>query len=132
MAMTDPVADFLTRIRNACMARFERVDIPSSKTKVSIAKLLKEEGYIKNYKLIKDKKQGILRLYLRYDAENLPIIGGLERISKPSCRVYVRHDKIPLVLNGLGTAVLSTSKGILTDREARKQRVGGELLCKVW
>ena len=132
MAMTDPVADFLTRIRNACMARFERVDIPSSKTKVNIAKLLKEEGYIKNYKLIKDKRQGILRLYLRYDAENLPIIGGLERISKPSCRVYVRHDKIPLVLNGLGTAVLSTSRGILSDREARKQKLGGELLCKVW
>ena len=132
MVMTDPVADFLTRIRNACMARYERVDIPSSKTKVNIAKLLKEEGYIKNYKLVKDKRQGVLRLYLSYDAENLPIIGGLERISKPSCRVYVRHDKIPLVLNGLGTAVLSTSKGILSDREARKQKVGGELLCKIW
>jgi small subunit ribosomal protein S8 len=132
MVMTDPVADFLTRIRNACMARYERVDIPSSKTKVNIAKLLKEEGYIKNYKLVKDKRQGVLRLYLSYDAENLPIIGGLERISKPSCRVYVRHDKIPLVLNGLGTAVLSTSKGILSDREARRQKVGGELLCKVW
>ena len=126
MVMTDPVADFLTRIRNACMARYERVDIPSSKTKVNIAKLLKEEGYIKNYKLVKDKRQGVLRLYLSYDAENLP------RISKPSCRVYVRHDKIPLVLNGLGTAVLSTSKGILSDREARRQKVGGELLCKVW
>ena len=132
MGMTDPIADFLTRIRNASMARFERVDIPSSKTKLSIAKLLKEEGYIKNYKLIKDKRQGVLRLYLRYDEENVPIIGGLERISKPSCRVYVRHDKIPYVLKGYGTAILSTSKGIISDREARKRKTGGELLCKVW
>ena len=132
MVMMDPIADFLTRIRNASMAKFERVDIPSSKMKLSLAKMLKEEGYIKNYKLIKDKKQGTIRLYLKYDQDNLPIIGGLERISKPSCRVYVRHDQIPHVLNGLGTAVLSTSKGVLTDREARKKKVGGELLCKVW
>jgi small subunit ribosomal protein S8 len=132
MAMTDPIADFLTRIRNASMARFEKVDIPSSKMKLSIAKMLKEEGYIKNYKLIKDKKQGTLRLYLRYDAENEPVIGGLQRVSKPSCRVYVSHDKIPLVFKGFGTAILSTSKGILTDREARKKKIGGELLCNVW
>ena len=132
MVMTDPIADFLTRIRNACMANYERVDVPSSKTKLSIAKLLKEEGYIKNYKLVKDKRQGTLRVYLRYDDKNVPIIGGLERISKPSCRIYVRHDKIPYVLNGYGTAILSTSKGLLTDREARKQKIGGELLCKVW
>lgn len=130
--MTDPIADFLTQIRNGCMARFERVDVPSSKMKLSIAKLLKEEGYIKNYKLVKDKRQGTLRVYLRYDEKNVPIIGGLERISKPSCRIYVRHDKIPYVLNGYGTAILSTSKGLLTDREARKQKIGGELLCKVW
>ena len=132
MVMTDPIADFLTRIRNACMANYERVDVPSSKIKMSIAKLLKEEGYISNYKLVKDKRQGILRVYLKYDDKNVPIIGGLERISKPSCRVYVKHDKIPQVLNGYGTAILSTSKGILTDREARKQKLGGELLCKVW
>ncbi len=132
MVMTDPISDFFTRIRNACMAKFERVDIPSSKMKLSIAKMLKEEGYIKNYKLIKDKKQGTLRLYLKYDENNVPVIGGLERISKPSCRVYVRHDKIPYVFNGLGTVILSTSKGILSDREARQQKVGGELLCKVW
>ncbi len=132
MVMTDPIADFLTRIRNACMAHYERVDVPSSKMKLSIAKLLKEEGYIKNYKLVKDKRQGTLRVYLRYDDKNVPIIGGLERISKPSCRIYVRHDKIPYVLNGYGTAILSTSKGLLTDREARKQKIGGELLCKVW
>ncbi|UCG13029.1 MAG: 30S ribosomal protein S8 [Deltaproteobacteria bacterium] len=132
MVMTDPIADFITRIRNACMSRYERVDIPSSKMKLSMAKMLKEEGYIKNYKLIKDKKQGTLRLYLKYDKDNVPVIGGLQRISKPSCRVYVRHDKIPYVFNGLGTAIVSTSRGILTDREARKQKVGGELLCKVW
>ena len=132
MVMTDPIADFLTRIRNACMANHERVDVPSSKIKLSIAKLLKEEGYINNYKLVKDKKQGTLRVYLKYDNKNVPIIEGLERISKPSCRVYVRHDKIPYVLNGYGTVILSTSKGVLTDREARKQKIGGELLCKVW
>jgi len=132
MVMTDPIADFLTQIRNACMANHERVDVPSSKIKLSIAKLLKEEGYINNYKLVKDKKQGTLRVYLKYDNKNVPIIEGLERISKPSCRVYVRHDKIPYVLNGYGTVILSTSKGVLTDREARKQKIGGELLCKVW
>jgi small subunit ribosomal protein S8 len=132
MVMTDPIADFLTRIRNASMAHFERVDVPSSKMKLGIAKLLKEEGYIKNYKLIKDKRQGILRVYLKYDETNAPIIGGLERVSKPSCRVYVRHDRIPPVLSGFGTAILSTSKGVLTDREARKQKLGGEIVCKVW
>jgi small subunit ribosomal protein S8 len=132
MVMTDPIADFLTQIRNACMANHERVDVPSSKIKLSIAQLLKEEGYINNYKLVKDKRQGTLRVYLKYDDKNVPIIGGLERVSKPSCRVYVRHDKIPYVLNGYGTAILSTSKGLLTDREARKQKIGGELLCKVW
>ena len=130
--MTDPIADFLTQIRNGCTAKFEQLDIPSSKMKLNIAKLLKEEGYIKNFKLIKDKRQGRLRLYLKYDADNVSVIGGIERISKPSCRVYVHHDKIPPVLNGLGTAILSTSKGLLTDRGARKQKVGGELLCKVW
>jgi small subunit ribosomal protein S8 len=132
MQMTDPIADFLTRIRNASMARFDRVDIPSSKIKLNIAKVLKEEGYIKNYKLIKDKKQGTLRLYLKYDEGNAPVIGGLRRVSKPSCRIYVRHDRIPYVLNGLGIAILSTSSGILTDREARRQKLGGELLCELW
>ena len=132
MVMTDPIADLLTRIRNACMARFERVDIPAARIKLNIAKVLKEEGYIKNFKLIKDKKQGILRLYLKYDEDNVAVIAGLQRVSKPSCRIHVPHDKIPYVLNGLGTAILSTSKGILCDRDARKQKVGGELLCKVW
>ena len=132
MVTTDPIADLLTRIRNACMARFEKVDIPASNMKLNIAKVLKEEGYVKNYKLIKDKKQGILRIYLKYDEDNFPVISGLERVSKPSCRIHVGHDQIPPVLNGLGTLILSTSKGILPDREARKQRVGGEMLCKVW
>lgn len=132
MVTTDPISDFLTRIRNGCMASFERVDIPSSKMKLSMAKILKEEGYIKNYKLIKDKKQGVLRIYLKYDESNVPVIGGLQRVSKPSCRVYVCHEKIPYVFNGLGTAILSTSMGILTDREARKQKIGGEVLCRVW
>jgi small subunit ribosomal protein S8 len=114
------------------LAKFERVDIPSSKMKLSITKILKEEGYIKNYKLIKDKRQGVLRLYLKYDEANVPVIGGLERVSKPSRRVYVNHDKIPYVFNGLGTAILSTSKGVLSDREARRQKIGGELLCRIW
>jgi small subunit ribosomal protein S8 len=114
------------------MARFEKVDIPASNMKLNIAKVLKDEGYIKNYKLIKDKRQGVLRVYLKYDENNLPVISGLERVSKPSCRIHVGCDHIPAVLNGLGTVILSTSKGILPDREARKQKVGGEVLCKVW
>jgi small subunit ribosomal protein S8 len=132
MATTDPIADFLTRIRNGSMARFEKVDIPASNMKLSIAKALKEEGYIKNYKLIKDRRQGVLRVYLKYDEDNVPVISGLERVSKPSCRIHVGYDRIPSVLNGLGTVILSTAKGILPDREARKQKVGGEVLCKVW
>jgi small subunit ribosomal protein S8 len=132
MVMTDPIADLLTRIRNGCMARFEKVDIPASKLKLGIAKVLKEEGYIKNYKLIKDKRQGILRIFLKYDEENASVISGIERVSKPSCRLHVGHEQIPSVFNGLGTAIISTSKGILADRDARKQKVGGEILCKVW
>ncbi len=132
MVMTDPIADLLTRIRNGCMARFEKVDLPASTMKLGIAKVLKDEGYIKNYKLIKDKRQGTLRIFLKYDEENVAVISGLERVSKPSCRIHVGYDQIPPVLNGLGTTILSTSKGILPDREARKQKVGGEILCKVW
>ena len=132
MITTDPIADLLTRIRNGSMARFEKVDIPASNMKLNIAKVLKDEGYIKNYKLIKDKRQGVLRVYLKYDEDNVPVISGLERVSKPSCRIHVGYDQIAPVLNGLGTVILSTSKGILPDREARKQKVGGEVLCKVW
>ena len=132
MSMTDPLADMLTRIRNGIMARFGKVDIPASGTKISLAKIMKNEGYIKNYKMIKDRRQGILRVFLKYDENQNSVISGLERISKPSRRVYVSHDKIPMVQNGLGISIVSTSKGMMTDREARKLRVGGEIMCKVW
>jgi small subunit ribosomal protein S8 len=132
MGMTDPVADMLTRVRNASGAKFAKVDIPSSKLKVQIARIFKDEGYIKNFKVIKDNRQGILRIYLRYDDKNRGVIQWLVRVSRPSRRVYAGSDDIPKILNGLGISVLSTSKGILTDREARKQGVGGEIMCSVW
>lgn len=132
MVLTDPIADFLNRIKNAQKAKFEYVDIPASKMKLSIARVMKEEGYISHYKFIKDKRQGILRIFIKYDQNKEPVIMGMNRISKPSRRVYVKCDKIPEVLNGYGIAVLSTSKGILQDREARKRRLGGELLCSIW
>lgn len=130
--MTDPFADMLTRIRNANKAKFKKVDMPSSNLKVSVAKILKDEGYIKNYKVIKDNKQGILTIYLKYDDENNTVITGLKRISKPGRRIYVKKDKIPKVLTGLGVNILSTPRGILTDKKARESNVGGELLCSVW
>ena len=132
MTMTDPIADMLTRIRNGIMAKLERVDIPSSKLKVNIARILKEEGFIRNYKVYKDNKQGILRVFLKYNEDNAPVIKGLKRVSKPSRRVYVGSDEIPPVLSGLGVGILSTSKGIMSDREARRQGVGGEMMCAVW
>jgi small subunit ribosomal protein S8 len=130
--MNDPIADMLTRIRNANKARFGKVDIPASKLKVNIAKILKDEGYIKNYKLVKDSKQGILQIFLNYGPKGDRIISEIKRISKPSIRVYVSKDNIPLTRGGLGSAILSTSKGILTDKEARKQGVGGEVICSFW
>ena len=132
MTMTDPVADMLTRIRNAAKARFNSVDIPGSKMKIDIAKILKDEGYIRNYKFIKDGKQGILRIYLKYGAEQESVIYGLSRVSRPSRRVYVRSKEIKPVYNGLGTAILSTSKGVMTDRQARKENLGGEIICNLW
>jgi small subunit ribosomal protein S8 len=132
MSMSDPLADMLTRIRNASSARHSKVDIPASKIKVNVARILKSEGYIKNYKLLKDQRHGILRIYVKYDEANQGIITGLVRVSKPGRRVYVKKRDIPFVLNGMGISVLSTSKGILTDREARKENLGGELLCNVW
>ena len=132
MGMTDPVADMLTRVRNASGAKFAKVDIPSSKLKVQIARIFKDEGYIKNFKVIKDNRQGILRIYLRYDDKNRGVIQRLVRVSRPSRRVYAGNDAIPKILNGLGISILSTSKGILTDREARKQGVGGEIMCSLW
>jgi small subunit ribosomal protein S8 len=132
MGMTDPVADLLTRVRNASGAKFAKVDIPSSKLKVQIARIFKDEGYIKNFKVIKDNRQGILRIYLRYDEKNRGVIQWLVRVSRPSRRVYAGNDAIPKILNGLGISILSTSRGILTDREARKQGVGGEIMCSLW
>jgi small subunit ribosomal protein S8 len=132
MAMTDPIADMLTRIRNAIRAKHEKVNIPASKIKSEIAGILKEEGFIKNFKLIKDRKQGILRIYLKYENETENIIQGLKRISKPGCRIYAAKDDVPMVLNGLGIAILSTNKGIMTDKVCREQKVGGEVLCHVW
>jgi small subunit ribosomal protein S8 len=131
MSLSDPIADMLTRIRNASHAKHEKVDIPASGTKNEIAKILKENGYIRNFKVIDDTKQGILRVYLKYDASNLGVV-NLKRISKPGRRIYVDRLHIPRVLNGLGISVLTTSKGILSDKEARKLRVGGEVLCHVW
>ena len=130
--MTDPVADLLTRVRNASSAEHEKVDIPASKLKIRVAAILKEEGFIKNFRLIEDSKQGTLRVYLKYGPANEKIIAGLVRVSKPGRRIYVTADRIPAVLGGMGVAILSTSKGVLTDRESRKQKVGGEVLCYVW
>jgi small subunit ribosomal protein S8 len=132
MGMTDPVADMLTRIRNGSGAKFAKVDIPSSKLKVQIARILKDEGYIKNFKVMKDNRQGILRIYLKYDDKNQEIISRVFRVSRPSRRVYAGKEEIPKVLNGLGISILSTSKGVLTDREARRLGVGGEILCALW
>ncbi len=129
---TDPIADMLTRIRNASNAEHEKVDIPASRLKTRIAKILKEEGFIKNYRLIADNKQGILRVYLRYGAGDEKMIAGLVRISTPGRRVYVTADRVPSVLGGIGVVILSTSKGVLTDREARQQKLGGEVLCYAW
>ncbi len=131
MSMTDTIADMLTRIRNACMAKHEKVDVPASKMKIGIAKILKEKGYIQNYKLIKDGKQGILRITLRYH-EGKPVILGLERISKPGRRQYRPADELPKIRNGFGMAIISTSKGLMTDEDARKARVGGEVICAIW
>ncbi|MBW2245827.1 MAG: 30S ribosomal protein S8 [Deltaproteobacteria bacterium] len=132
MAMSDPIADMLTRIRNAGKAKFNSIDIPGSKLKTDLARVLKDEGFIRNYKFIKDNKQGILRVYLKYDEEQTNTIIGLERVSKPSRRLYVKSRDIKPVLNGMGIAVLSTSKGIMTDKQARSEKLGGEILCNIW
>src|SRR5499425_1723545 len=121
---SDPIADLLTRIRNASRAEHEKVDIPSSKLKVRIAEILKDEGFIKNFRVLEDAKQGVLRVYLKYGAANEKMISGLVRVSTPGRRVYVSHDKIPSVLGGMGVTVLSTSRGVLTGRAARKEKVG--------
>ena len=132
MSMTDPIADLLTRIRNGAMAKLQKVDIPSSNMKVGIVNVLKNEGFIKNYKLISDQKQGVLRIYLKYINDSDSVISEIKRVSKPGGRRYVKSDKIPSVKQGLGIAILSTSKGLLTDKVAREAGVGGELICTVW
>src|SRR5436853_1977929 len=129
---SDPIADLLTRIRNASRAEHEKVDIPSSKLKVRIAEILKDEGFIKNYRVLDDPKQGTLRVYLKYGPANEKVISGLVRVSKPGRRVYVTHDKVPSILAGMGVAIVSTSRGVVSDRDARKQKVGGEVLAYVW
>ena len=130
--VSDPVADFLTRIRNASRAEHEKVDIPSSKLKLRMAEILKDEGFIKNFRVLEDGRQGTLRVYLKYGTGNEKMISGLVRVSTPGRRVYVTHDKIPSILAGMGVAFVSTSRGVVTDREARKQKVGGEVLAYVW
>ena len=132
MVMTDPIADFLTRIRNANMAMHEKVEIPASKTKIALAEILKNEGFIKDYEQVEDGKQGIIRVYLKYGPNREKVISGLKRISKPGLKVYCKKDEIPKVLGGLGIAIISTSKGIVTDKEARKLGLGGEVICYVW
>jgi len=132
MAITDPIADMLTRIRNGAKAKFNSVDIPGSQLKVELAKILKNEGFIRNYKFLKDGKQGILRVYLKYGSGQSNVVYQLKRISKPSRRVYVKSKDIKPVYNGMGIAILSTSKGVMTDKKARQEKVGGELLCHIW
>ncbi|HLR65908.1 30S ribosomal protein S8 [Virgibacillus alimentarius] len=132
MVMTDPIADMLTRIRNANMVRHEKLELPASKMKKEIADILKREGFVRDYEFIEDNKQGVLRIFLKYGANEERVITGVKRISKPGLRVYAKANEVPRVLNGLGTAIVSTSKGVLSDKEARSQAVGGEVLAYVW
>ena len=130
--MTDPIADMLTRIRNANMVRHSVVDIPASKVKRAMAEIMKREGFIKDYEYIKDSKQGIIRIQLKYGQGSQRVIAGLKRISKPGLRVYANKEELPKVLGGLGVAIISTSRGVMSDREARQAGLGGEVLCYIW
>lgn len=130
--MTDPIADMLTRMRNALGAKHQKVDVPSSKLKLEIARILKEEGFITSYKVIGEGTRNNIRIYLRYGAKGEQMMSKLERISRPGCRVYVGSQSIPKVLGGIGINILSTSKGLMTDRQARRDKVGGEILCRVY
>lgn len=132
MPTTDPLADLLVRIRNGMRAKLDQVSVPASRMKLEIVKILKSEGYLQKYEMIDDKKQGTLRLTLRYGPKREPVIRGLKRISRPGVRIYVGVNEIPRVMGGMGTVVLSTSRGLLTGREARRRRIGGEVLCTVW
>ncbi|WP_440897181.1 30S ribosomal protein S8 [Amphibacillus sp. Q70] len=132
MVMTDPIADMLTRIRNANMARHEKLELPASTLKKQIAEILKREGFVRDYEFVEDNKQGVLRIFLKYGVNDQRVITGLKKISKPGLRVYAKADELPRVLNGLGIAIVSTSKGVLSDKEAREQTIGGEVLAYVW
>ena len=132
MRLTDPVADLLARIRNAIRARHQKVDVPVSKLKLEIARILKEEGYISNFKTTEEEGHKVLRIYLKYGNDNEAVISNLSRVSSPGCRVYVRRSEIPRVLGGLGINILTTPRGVMTGRQARRVGVGGEILCEVW
>lgn len=132
MAVTDPVADFLTCVRNAIQAKQRKVDVPASRLKAEISKVLLRERFINNFKVIEDGRQGLLRVYLKYAADDQNVITGIRRVSTPGRRVYMKKDRIPRVMGGLGTSILSTSRGMMTDREAREAGLGGELICQIW
>lgn len=132
MVMTDPIADFLTRIRNANMAKHESLEVPASKIKRDIAEILKNEGFVRDVEYIDDDKQGIIRVFLKYGKGNERVISGIRRISKPGLRSYVKADAVPKVLNGLGIAILSTSEGVITDKEARAKKIGGKVIAYIW
>ncbi|MDR2141203.1 MAG: 30S ribosomal protein S8 [Deltaproteobacteria bacterium] len=132
MSMTDPIADLLTRVRNALIARHDRVDIPASRLKVAIVRIMKDEGFIKNFKISRDNKQGLIRILLKYNERNAPVINGLERVSRPGRRLYLKSAEIKPVLSGLGVMIVSTSRGVMTDKEARRHNLGGESLCQIW
>lgn len=132
MAVSDPVADFLTCVRNAIRAKHRKVDVNASRVKTELAKVLLRERFINNFKVIENTKQGVLRIYLKYAGEDTSVISGIRRVSTPGRRVYVRKDGIPRVMGGLGTSIVSTSRGMMTDREAREAGLGGELVCQVW
>jgi len=132
MTMTDPIADFLTRVRNAVQVGRDRCDVPASKLKLELAKILQEEGFIRTFKVLEEGPQGTLRVYLRYSHDGEPTIHGLQRVSRPGLRVYRGVEKLPVVRGGIGVAVISTSKGLMTDVKAREQRLGGEIMCRVW
>ena len=132
MTISDPIADMLTRIRNAIMVRHDSVLIPASRMKLAIARILKEEGFITDYEVLRSKPHRVIKIYLKYDDKNQPVFSGLERVSKPGLKVYVQQKEIPRVYGGLGIAIISTSKGVMTGQQAWRQRIGGELLCYVW
>jgi small subunit ribosomal protein S8 len=129
---TDPIADMLTRVRNAIRARHPKVDVPASKLKIEIARILKEEGYIANFKVAEEGTKKTIKIYLKYGPDNEPIISAIERVSRPGCRVYVGRLEIPRVLGGLGINILTTARGVMTGRDAHREKIGGEILCRVW